>query len=162
MGKFRRRHLRDAYRFAGFVPMAQVRGVSGDRLARVVALRRRGSAAGWSRLPLRSRRGFSLWWRCQRGLASLAARRPPDPPSSSFRSALRLRPRRALSAAGTAPIMFPALPKGKMLRVRGLKCQEPKEQRPFAALGAPRAGKRWSETSKNVPLTFHKRLNYET
>jgi len=37
----RGRQLRDAYRFAGFVPAATVRGVFGDPLVRVVTLRRR-------------------------------------------------------------------------------------------------------------------------
>jgi len=37
----RGRQLRDAYRFAGFVPAATVRGVFGDPLVRVLTLRRR-------------------------------------------------------------------------------------------------------------------------
>jgi hypothetical protein len=37
----RGRQLRDAYRFAGFVPAATVRGVFGNAQVRVLALRRR-------------------------------------------------------------------------------------------------------------------------
>jgi len=37
----RRRELRDAYKFAGFLPGRTVRGVFGDRLVRVLALGRR-------------------------------------------------------------------------------------------------------------------------
>src|SRR5207245_6426695 len=40
MRKFRRQ-LRDAYRFPGFVPVDQVRGMFGDPRVRVVPLRRR-------------------------------------------------------------------------------------------------------------------------
>ena len=39
MGKLRR--LQDVYRFPGFLPMAEVRGVFGDRSAVVITLRRR-------------------------------------------------------------------------------------------------------------------------
>jgi hypothetical protein len=39
MGKLRR--LQDVYRFPGFVPMAEVRGVFGDPWAVVITLRRR-------------------------------------------------------------------------------------------------------------------------
>jgi hypothetical protein len=38
MGKLRR--LRDVYKFPGFVPMAEVRGIFGDPLAVVITLRR--------------------------------------------------------------------------------------------------------------------------
>jgi transposase len=37
----RRRHLRDSYRFAGFLPSRWIKGVFGDRRARVVTLARR-------------------------------------------------------------------------------------------------------------------------
>jgi hypothetical protein len=37
----RGRRLRDAYRFAGFIPAITVHGVFGDPLVRVLALRRR-------------------------------------------------------------------------------------------------------------------------
>lgn len=40
MAIFRRRQLRDAYRFPGFVPENTVRGFFGDPKARVVVLRR--------------------------------------------------------------------------------------------------------------------------
>jgi hypothetical protein len=36
-----KRQLRDAYRFPGFVPLAEVYGVFGDPMQRVVPLRRR-------------------------------------------------------------------------------------------------------------------------
>ena len=39
MGKLRR--LQDIYRFPGFVPMAEVRGIFGDPYAVVITLRRR-------------------------------------------------------------------------------------------------------------------------
>jgi hypothetical protein len=39
MGKLRR--LQDVYRFPGFIPMAEVRGVFGDPWAVVITLRRR-------------------------------------------------------------------------------------------------------------------------
>jgi len=41
MAKFRRRQLRDAYRFPGFVPAVAVRGLFGDPKARIVSLHRR-------------------------------------------------------------------------------------------------------------------------
>jgi len=81
MAKFRRRRLRDAYRFAGFVPMARVHGVFGDPKARVVVLRRRqkkrraGNAvgggeaitittsAGYGTCPVATG-GFTWSWRC--------------------------------------------------------------------------------------------------
>jgi hypothetical protein len=36
------KRLLDAYRFEGFVPLSQVRGVFGDPLARIIPLQRRG------------------------------------------------------------------------------------------------------------------------
>jgi hypothetical protein len=36
-----KRQLRDAYRFPGFLPLAEVRGLFGDPMVRIVSLRRR-------------------------------------------------------------------------------------------------------------------------
>jgi len=44
MGKIKR--LQDVYRFPGFVPLAQVRGVFGDPYAVVITLRRRRKKLG--------------------------------------------------------------------------------------------------------------------
>ena len=49
MGKIKR--LQDVYRFPGFVPLAQVRGVFGDPYAVVITLRRRRKKRGFFRLP---------------------------------------------------------------------------------------------------------------
>jgi hypothetical protein len=89
MGKFKRRRLPDAYRFAGLVPMAQVHGVFGDPKARVVVLRRRqkkrraGNAAGGAEATTISAsagcgicpvgtRGFCWSWRCGGSVARFA------------------------------------------------------------------------------------------
>jgi hypothetical protein len=83
MAKFKRRQLRDAYRFRGFVPSAAVRGIFGDPKARVVSLRRRrkkqpaaslvvGGAVTLADAAPPSPLDFSLWWSCRQGLASRA------------------------------------------------------------------------------------------
>jgi hypothetical protein len=41
MARFKRKRLRDAYRFPGFVPLGTVRGVFGDPIAVVLKLSRR-------------------------------------------------------------------------------------------------------------------------
>ena len=41
MARFKNRRLRDAYRFPGFIPLAEVQGVFGDPRAIVVKLNRR-------------------------------------------------------------------------------------------------------------------------
>ena len=52
MGKTKRLH--DVYRFPGFVPLAQVRGVFGDPYAVVITLRRRRKkrAAAFADVPI--------------------------------------------------------------------------------------------------------------
>ena len=52
MGKLKR--LQDVYRFPGFVPLAQVRGVFGDPWAVVITLRRRRKkrSAGSADVPI--------------------------------------------------------------------------------------------------------------
>jgi hypothetical protein len=45
MGKLKR--LQDIYRFPGFVPKAEVRGIFGDPYAVVITLRRRRKKLGW-------------------------------------------------------------------------------------------------------------------
>jgi hypothetical protein len=63
MGKLRR--LQDIYRFPGFVPMAEVRGIFGDPYAVVITLRRRrkeravACAGGRPALSTTSGRGAS-------------------------------------------------------------------------------------------------------
>ena len=46
MARFKRKRLRDAYRFPGFVPLAAVQGVFGDPKAVVVKLSRRRKKRG--------------------------------------------------------------------------------------------------------------------
>jgi len=85
MAKRRRRPLRDAYRFPGFVPESTVRGIFGDPKARVVGVRRRrkkqavgGVAMGGGAPTTRGRvageicraetLAFIWRWRCGEGI----------------------------------------------------------------------------------------------
>jgi hypothetical protein len=87
----RGRQLRDAYRFAGFVPAATVRGVFGNAQVRVLALRRRQKkrsvafvAVGTGAFTIRSFAWFatcpvasttSTWsWPCGGSPAGVAAK----------------------------------------------------------------------------------------
>ena len=85
------KRLLDAYRFEGFVQLAQVRGVFGDPLARIISFQRRGKKRyvgcaekirgsftienrGWCGISLAGITGYTWKWKFVGFTAKVAAR----------------------------------------------------------------------------------------